>query len=301
MKPESSSRLLPLLLLAVGALAAACSAEPPAPSARPEAPAQRVVSLAPSLTAWLEAIGAGGQLVGVSEHCRPATTEPAPRNVGRIDTPNLELITELRPDLILATTMTPATTIEQMRGQGWPVQVHDHESLQGVLDSVLRLGTATGHRHLAEQNYQHLKFALQIHAEDPDLPRWRTAVMLDLEPAYAAGPGSFPYDLVAALGLPQITDDLDTPWPRLGNEAIITLDPQLVIVSSGPGRESEAALRAQWERLRRGPVWSPTEAARHNRLLVIGDNGLTVPGPDLGVVIGRLQEGILRLAGEASP
>jgi len=276
------------LLIALAALLpAGCGPTAPPPPA-PDAPARRVVSLAPSLTAWIEHLGAGDRLVGVTEYCRPET-QPAPANIGRIDTPNLELIAEQNPDLIAATTMTPGRTLDRLRAQGWRVQVHDHESLDGLFQSLAMLGKATQQEAKAAEKIEVIRSALQTTVLGDEWPMWRTVVMLDLEPAYAAGPGSFPYEIVQAIGLPQITDGMAKPWPRLGNEAIIELNPQLVIVSAGEGRSTPEQLRTEWERLRTGPIWSQTDAGRDNNFLLVGNNGLTVPGPGLDNMLLRLK------------
>lgn len=289
-KVMPSSRLLLSWGLLLGLLLPACQPPESSPSPThppPSNPAQRIVSLAPSLTAWVEELGAGERLVGVSEWCRPAAQDEPPQVVGRIDTPNLELIVALQPDLILATTMTPERQLERLRDLGLRVERHDHESLSGVFASLDQLGQDLGKHELTTQHRQQLEHQLQ--PEPGSLPKHRTAVMLDLDPAYAAGPGAFPYELVQRLGLPQITDGMSNPWPKLGNEAIIELNPELVILSVGPGRGTKEEITAQWERIRQTPAWRHTQAAKQNRFLIVENNGLTVPGPQLSAVIHELR------------
>jgi len=208
----------------------------------------------------------------------------------------LERIAALQPDLILATTMTPERQIERLRDLGFRVERHDHESLPGLFVSLDQLGQSLGTLELAEQHRQQLE--RQLTAEENEagtLPSLRAAVMLDLDPAFAAGPGTFPYQLVQRLGLPQITDGMITPWPKLGNEAIVELNPELVILSVGPGRGTKEDITAQWERIRQSPAWRHTEAAKHNRFLIVENNGLTVPGPQLSGVIQELRTKLLQL------
>lgn len=235
----------------------------------------------------MEELGAGERIVGVSEWCRPSPHAEPPMDVGRIDAPNLERITALQPDLIMATTMTPERQLVRLRELGFRVSHHDHESLAGLFASLDQLGQDLGKTALTTQYRQQLEHQLQ--PEQRELHPHRAVVLLDLEPAFAAGPGSFPYELVQRLGLPQITDDMRLTWPKLGDEAIVELNPELVILSVGPGRGKVEEITAQWERLRTTPAWRHTEAAKQNRFVIVEDNGLSVPGPQISQVIQELR------------
>lgn len=129
----------------------------------------RVVSLAPSATATLSAMGAAGQLVGVTHHCErldgwgdggDGVAASLPDPVGGWLDPDPAVIAARDPDLLLASDALQAETVADLRDRGYEVYHDEPATLEDVLDSFRRLGEAVGHadtgRELAEEARERL-------------------------------------------------------------------------------------------------------------------------------------------------
>jgi iron complex transport system substrate-binding protein len=108
-------------------------------------PAQRIVSLAPSITETLFAIGAGAQVVGVTDYCTyPAEARRKPR-VGGIINPSIEAIVGLRPDLVIMSMEgNVRDDFRKLTSLGVSVYVTNPRTLQGIYASMTQLGSVTG-------------------------------------------------------------------------------------------------------------------------------------------------------------
>ncbi len=136
--------LLSILILPVQAWAFGLT-DPTGRRVMIDAPPRRIVSLVPSVTELLFAIGAQDLLVGVTDFCDyPAAARQKPR-VGGMLAPSLETLVALKPDLVVATTAgNREETFTQLERLRMPVYVVNPTSVADVLDLISRLGTVTG-------------------------------------------------------------------------------------------------------------------------------------------------------------
>ena len=110
----------------------------------------RIVSLAPAVTETLFALGAGAEVVGVSQYCDypPAATH-LPK-VGTFLTPNVEAIAALRPDLVIGPGLSSSRReIRTLKAMGYPTLTVDDDSLAGIEQSITRIGARTGQQKAA--------------------------------------------------------------------------------------------------------------------------------------------------------
>ena len=115
-----------------------------------ELPIETIVSIAPSNTEILFALGLGDRVVGVTEACDyPKEAESKPK-VGQVEM-NIEKIMELSPDLVVAVGSMQLPVIEALSNLGMPVLVLDPKTLSDVLDSITLVGMATGTK--IQRNY----------------------------------------------------------------------------------------------------------------------------------------------------
>ena len=218
--------------LVIGALV--CAAAAPGPQhLGPPAPAQvrRIVTLAPSLSELVLALGAGDRLVGVTRFDDDPRTSGLPR-VGGFNDPEPETVLKLRPDLVLA---QPAPSnrgpIETLGRLGVPIEVLPLGTAAEVEQSLLtvadRLGLSGQGRALVDGIERH---RAEVRAKTSKLKPVRVLLVFGIEPLVVAGPSGFAGELLSDAGGAQLLTDRTRPFARPSAEAIVALQPELLIL-----------------------------------------------------------------------
>lgn len=279
--------------LAAGLCAAAglaAQAQGAAPHAAPDSVPQRIVSLLPSATEAVCALGACTRLVGVDEFSQdPPAVRHLPR-LGRTWQPDVERILKLRPDLVLVG-RGPAQ--QRLQTAGLRVLEVDATTMAEVHRSLVDIDAAL-HQHRAEALWQGMQARLQGIAQDVvrargDAPAPR--VYLEVDAAmYAAGPQSFMGELLALLGAQNIAPAQAASFPRLSPEYVVRADPD-VIIQTYAASARDLASRPGWNQLRavrEGRVCQPSAAQ---------SRALTRPGPRLDVAAAVLAQCLRQVVG----
>lgn len=237
-------------------------------------PARRIVSLNPSLTEVIVALGARDALVGVDEFS--AKQEPAvaklPR-VGGLYDPSVEAVVALRPDLLV---LVPSAQQRDFRAQiealGVPVLALDPTSFDEVLGSIETLGARIGRPAEAKARVDAIRAArAEVEAAAASRPRPRTVLVLQREPLYVVGSGSFIDEMLRSAGADNVAAKLPDPYPRAGLEWLVDAAPELILDASGdPGSATE-----HWAR------WPSLPAVRQGRIQTLEPGLVTLPGPRL--------------------
>ncbi len=262
-----------MAMLGVGLLAAAALAAEPA---------RRVVSMNPSLTETLVALGAGGSLVGVDEDSarRLLEVQGLP-TVGGLFNPSLESIVALGPDLVV---MVPG--IEQQRLQerldalGIPVLVLPNTRLEELLASIGELGARVGRAEAATRRVAEIRRSFdEVARASARRPRVRTVLVLQRDPLYVVGRGSWIDAMLETAGAANLGAELEGAYPQADVEWLVAAAPQLLLDASEDPEEPGAF----WSR------WPSLLAAGRARAL---DGDLIRPGPHLDRSLRRLAEAI---------
>lgn len=252
------------------------ASSPPMPPGEPK----RIVSLAPSISETLYAIGLGDSVAGVTRFCAyPPEVQEKPKVAGFSDI-NYEAVLRLRPDLVVMPSDNIGAGLE-MKKLGLPVMHIDTRTLGGFMRAVLELGESTGHKDDAARviaNMEQSLMAAQANAAGKTPPRVLFAVMHSYEGAghlaelYAIGRDGFYDELIRAAGGQNVYQG-DLAFPRLSREAIIFLNPD-IIIDVIPTKETDLeAVRQGWQSL------ASVKAIKNGRLHLLTDEGDTVPGP----------------------
>lgn len=246
---------------------------------------QRIVSLLPSVTESLCALGGCARLVGVdtlSNHPPELSTLP---RLGTALTPQLEAIVRLRPDVVLMPHSPPLMV--RLAQFGIAVVVLDAHDLAG-LQAQWRALDALLQQKRADAQFARLQAQLhQAAAAVRDTAGRSVYFEVDATP-YAAGPGSFIGELLAALGARNVVPSELGPFPRLAPEYIVRQNPQLIIHT----HETPARSFAQ------RPGWGAVDAVRSGRICSLDHaetDLVSRPGPRLGEAAAVLAR-CLRLA-----
>jgi iron complex transport system substrate-binding protein len=251
-------------------------------SKRPLAEYHRIISLAPSITETLFALGLGEQVVGVTRYCDYPPEALTKSKVGGYLDPNMEAIVALEPDLVI--TFPGYQALEQRLEQlGISTLQVQHQTLRDILDSIHIIGTATGKEIEAKDLLTVLRSRIEdIKAKVADLPRPRVLVVMGhprgnpLKEVFVAGTAD-PYDEMI-----QITGGINAyrgsfiRVPPLSAEGIIYLNPEVIIdlISSQEMKGwNDKVLFQDWANL------PEVSAVKTGRVHFFTDDFDTVPGP----------------------
>ncbi|WP_375759091.1 ABC transporter substrate-binding protein [Corallococcus exercitus] len=274
---------LPSLLCVVLALAAGC--QRPAPPA-PESQARRIVSLSPSVTETLFALGAGAQVVGVSDYTALPEGTPALPRVGTTFAPNFEAIAKLKPTLLVdqQVKQAPAEALSALA----PLKVLPWTSLQEVVDSVKELGRLSGREPQATALAEKLDRTLSRPAPK-DAPRVLLVlgdVAGTLSEVWYMKRASLHGAALEAAGARNAVSDERTGPPNLSLEGVIALDPDAVLVLVNvPALDAgqQAQVLAPWKQL------TALRAAREDRVRLVIGSDVQSTGPAILDVVERLR------------
>ena len=253
------------------------------------APPARIVSLVPSVTEILFALGADGRVVGVTDYCDfPPAARQKP-SVGWMVSPSLETIVTLKPDLVIATDEgTREETFTQVKRLGVPLfLVHAHR-VGDVLDVVRRLGTLTEREAAAralvasiEGRIETLRRAVAPHR------RPRVLYVVWPDPLIVPARDAIVTELIQIAGGESVTAGDGEAYPRFSLEAAIARDPEVIILATH-GAGTGPVSREKIER------FTNLAAVRSGRVHTVDGNLLHRYGP-------RITDGLEQLARAIHP
>ncbi|HSE02590.1 MAG TPA: cobalamin-binding protein [Methylomirabilota bacterium] len=221
------------------------------------APPDRIVSLVPSVTETVFAIGAQDRLVGVTDFCDyPAAARRKP-SVGGMIAPSLEGIVGLRPDLVVATTAgNRHETFDQLGRLKIPVYLVNPTTVDDVLDLVSRLGRLTDRAEQAGRVEARLRERIQaISGRVLGRTRPRVLYVLWPDPLIVPARGALVSELIALAGGDSVTADGGHGYPRYSMEAALARSPEVILIASHDATRSPL-VRSKWVRFAHVPAVS---------------------------------------------
>ena len=244
----------------------------------------RLVSMAPSVTEALFVLGAGDRLVGRTRFCLYPAEALNVRAVGGLNDPTLELLITFKPDLVLATLLTPHEVVAQMESLKLKVAVLAFSGIVGSWQdmwSIARLIDASPDQaeSLLSQE-RRLDKVRHLAREIAWSDRPRTLLLFGRQGYFSCGTGSFAGELIELAGGNNLAALTGASWPQLARESILKWDPQVIVIALYQGKTSMQTLEQEvMQNWQADPLWMELSAVRHNRIHVIGDTWMTVPGP----------------------
>jgi iron complex transport system substrate-binding protein len=220
-------------------------------------PPERIVSLVPSATETIFAVGGQDRLAGVTDFCdHPAAARQKP-SVGGMIAPSLESIVALRPDLVVATTAgNREETFDQLARLGIAVYVVNPTTVGEVLDLIGRLGRLTDRAAAADRLVAQLRQRIDtVTARVAPRPRPRALYVLWPDPLIVPARGALVTELIALAGGDSVTTDGGVGYPRYSMEAALARGPEIIFVASHDTTGSPLARRT-WERFTQVPAVS---------------------------------------------
>lgn len=237
---------------------------------------QRLVSLAPSNTEILFALGVGDRLVGVSEFCDyPPEAAKLPQVAG-FNTVNLEAIAAAQPELVVAIRGNDAEGLEGLRRLGIPVFALEIQTVEQVFTAIERLARLTGVAQRGKSLADSLRQAVKAVTVPDDRPRPRVLWSHLGEPVYTAGKDTYIDDALYLAGADNLGRRAAGAWPQIGLETLVQWAPEVIVTTDGRAAED---LAAQIERLRGTDGWKTLPAVQKGRVLYVEGDYLLRPGP----------------------
>lgn len=253
---------------------------------------RRIVSMAPSITETLFALGLGRRVVGVTRYCDYPPEAKTRTKVGGYHNPNFEAIVALRPDLvvILEGHRQSQPAFDRL---GLQTLVVCHKNIAGILDSITEIGRACGAEAKAQQIVADIQARIaRIRQKTGDLPRPRVMFAIErtvgsgkLADVYVAGTGGFFDEILALAGGENACPESLVRFPVVSAEGILSIDPEVIIdMTSGlaAGQVDKQAMLADWQQV------ADVEAVRHGRVYAFDQDYAFVPGPRFILLVEEL-------------
>ncbi|MEA2661953.1 MAG: cobalamin transport system substrate-binding protein [Chloroflexota bacterium] len=240
-------------------------------SKRPE----RIVSIGPSNTEFLFALGAGDRVVAVDDFSDQPAAAKTKEHVGGVKV-SLEKVVSLKPDLILTVKFSDGT-IEALSQIGAALLVVDPQGLADVTRTATLLGKAVGADGdgLAKSIQAKLDEVKAKTAAAPKLKVFDEEDASDLTKMYTVGPGSFLNDLITLAGGTNIAAAAKTAYPTISAEEVIRADPDVIVLD-------DAAFGTTVESIATRPGWAALSAVKNKRVYPLDANLMSRPGPRVG-------------------
>lgn len=252
---------------------------------------RRVVSLNPSLTATVLALGAGDLLVGVDEWSARQQPEVRGRpTVGGLFTPSLEAVVALEPDLVVLVPSAQQRDLrDRLRLLGIEVLEFPNISLDDLLASIERLGERLGRSEAAARRVAEIRGAFERAEAASEGPLPRALLVIQREPLYVVGAGSFLDAMLRAAGARNAAAEFPEPYPRVDLEWAIAARPEVILDATEEGEPAERF----WAR------WPSLPAVASGRVVAVPGDRVMLPGPDLDGGLRILREALN--PGDGSP
>jgi iron complex transport system substrate-binding protein len=254
---------------------------------RLDRPATRIVSLIPSATDLLVAMGARAQLAGRTEFDTDSALAPLPSVGGGLD-PSLEALVALRPDLVISfETQGDAALRTRLREMGIPVYAQAAQDTADVFRALANLGTLAGRRTGADSVAGAMRAELDaVRRSVAGRPAPSVVYVAWVDPPMIAGPTTFLSELVRVAGGRPVFEDVKQEWPQVSIEEIVSRKPQVVVIPSGAGAEFSA------QALRTAPGWRELASSPGTRVAEVPVAVVNRPGPRLGEAARALRDAI---------
>ena len=206
---------------------------------------ERVVSLAPSITEGIFAVGAGDRLVGVTSYCDHPVEALEVAKVGDTINPSMETIIAMRPQIVFVSTASQIEGFTRtMQARGIPVFVSAPATLDDVLADLRRMGEIFGTQEKTLELLTGLQGRIATAESRADKSGKSVFVQISSEPLFTAGKGSFITDLITRAGGRSVTADIPTAYPKLSKETAAALDPEYLILSGEAATPNPVLLRS---------------------------------------------------------
>jgi iron complex transport system substrate-binding protein len=248
-------------------------------------PARRVVSLAPSVTEILFAVGLDSEVAGVTTFCDYPPEARAKPKVGS-SIQNLEAIIGLKPDLVLAvkSEIVRPDVLAKLEQLKIPMFILAPKTIEDILGHISTVGSLVGRERAARAVAQGLRDRLSVLRNRMGAVRpVRVFYVVNTDPLISVGSGSFIHQMLELAGGDNIVGQTAIPYPKVSLEEVLRRDPEVLLFPVGASEGIPEAEQQRWRK------WTTLSAVAHNRMHQVKAELVNRPGP-------RVVDGIEALA-----
>ena len=246
---------------------------------------QRIISLAPSNTEILFALGLGDRVVGVTRYCNYPEEAKQKEQIGGFADQDPEKIIALKPDLILASGTLQKSMVATLEERGQTVFWLYPHTVKDILESFVRIGEITGSSATAQQLKERIEERIKTVEERvkdiPEQERPTVFRVMGLDPPGTIGGESFQTDEFWIAGGKNIFADTDKNYFQLDLETLTKLDPDIIVICGEDEEEAKARIKSQ-------EGWGGLTAVKADRIVVISCDLICRPSPRIGQTIEQL-------------
>jgi len=249
---------------------------------------QRIVSLAPSHTEILFALGLGDRVVGVTRYCNYPEEAKAKEKVGGFASSDIEKIIALKPDLILAFGTIQRSLVTELEDRGQTVFWLYPHTVEDILESFERIGKMTGKAAAAKQLRKGIEERIQAVQEDvkniPERERVTVFRVMGLDPLGTLGGDAFQTDVYRLAGGRNVFGNTKKDYFQVDFQTLATLEPDIVITCGDDEEKAKAEIKGQ-------KGWEALGAVKADRIVVISCDLICRPSPRIAETIELLAKG----------
>lgn len=230
---------------------------------------ERAVSLAPNLTEIAFAVDAGDKLVGVTTFCNYPAEAQKIQKIGDTQTPNIENIIALKPQVVLVSTASQMENFSRvLEQQNIRVFITNPNNLEDIYKTVGQFGEIFGRQQKAAQLVNDLKKRVaDVEAKINTTENTKVFLQISKEPLFTVGKTSFLTDLIKRARGTSVTSDIETAYPKISKETAFALNPEALILSdSEDNREPN-------------DVFKNSPAAKNGKIFRVNADIISRPAP----------------------
>lgn len=253
------------------------------------APAQKIVSMAPSNTEILFAIGAGHQVIGRDSFSDyPEEAKKVEEVGGLTGTYNLEKIASLQPDLVLLAGINSPELVDSLEKLNLTVfYLENPKDFDGLFKNIETVGALTGRQDQARSLVDGMKAKVaeieaQMKSVDQTLKVYYEIDGSDPTRPWTTGPGTYMDLMIQTVHGENIGKNLSSEWAQISQEEILLQNPDVILLGDGVYGITAEMVAAR-------PGWSEITAVKNGRVEMFDDNLVSRPGP-------RMVDGLEMLA-----
>jgi iron complex transport system substrate-binding protein len=244
---------------------------------------ERIISLSPSNTEIVFALGLGDKVVGVTDYCNYPPEAAEKDKVGGFDDPNIEVILTLEPDLVLAGSLHEEV-VARLEERDIPVLVMEPQTVDHVYEAIRLVGAAARVKETAEtvvsEIEQQINSVREKLAALKDDEKVTVYYELWYDPPMSIGNRTFIHEVITAAGGKNIFADVEDNYPTVSPEAVAEKNPRVILYPDDHGT-AEMVSDQYYAR----PGWAEIAALKDKRIYGVNSDLFNRPGPRVGRAI----------------
>jgi iron complex transport system substrate-binding protein len=232
----------------------------------------RVICLIPSVVDVVYSLGAGADVVAISDFTKYPKEALQKPSIGLPLNPSIEAIVALRPDLVLGSgDLNVLESADSLQRLGIPVFMADPHGIEGIYASIISIGKALNRDAEAAALVARLRARLAtVKSSVADKPKLRVFMAIWYDPVMTIGRKAFIGEIIEAAGGRSVTDDIAQEWPEISLESIVSRQPDAILFIKG------SKLTA--EELKTRPGWEHVKAVQQGHVYYVDDR-IQYPSP----------------------